>query len=470
MASVVGRRWREMGKRMTSSAISLMLLLGLLGCSGQSSPPSDAVSKGLLAQRVNLEEVSPPDVIQALGRSPSRREPQVKIVGLKPGETIDQTTATVRFEVEDFPIFKDAELSMGPHLQVLLDDQPYATVYDAKQIMTFSDLKPGSHIIRVFASSPWNESVKALGAFDQLRFNVFAPTQANQPEPNQPLLTYSQPQGEYGSEPILLDYILSLPDSKGKGTESAVLPKTKVQITVNGASFTTQESPPFYLKGFKPGTNWVKVELLSPNGKPIINPLSESLQLMTLKLKGSDTLSKLIRGELTAQDAEQIMSLEVSQRRAAQKLEALSAPKVSPSPQAIREQTIPKVSAPIAPAPSVGSVKPKPTAQQQAAEMPKLPELGVSDAEKPSAAAYSKPTAPKSKPKPVSAMDAPIQSFLKRFRKPDAVSLPHQDVIAPASGANQLSRAENGDSFAPGVRPTPPPSKPIVPPVLESKD
>jgi hypothetical protein len=470
MASVVGRRWREMGKRMTSAAICLMLLLGLLGCSGQSSSPSDGAFKGLSVQRTSLEEVSPPGVIQELGRSPSRHEPQVKIVGLKPGETIDQTTATVRFEVEDFPIFKDAELSMGPHLQVLLDDQPYATVYDANQPITFSDLAPGSHIVRVFASSPWNESVKASSAFDQLRFNVFAPTQANLPKPNLPFLTYVQPQGEYGAEPILLDYILSLPDSKGKGTESAAGSKTKVRITVNGASFTTEENPPFYLKGFKPGANWVKVELLSPNGMPMLNPLSESLQLVTLKLKGSDTLSKLIRGELTAQDAEQIMSPEASQRRAAQRLEALSAPKVSPSPQAIKEQTVPKGSASISPAPVVSSVKPKPTTQQPTAEIPKLPKLGVSDSEKPSAAIDSEPTAPKSEPKPVSAMDAPIQSFLKRFRKPDAVSLPHQDGVAPASEADTLSRAENGGGFAPRVRPTPLPSKPILPPVLESKD
>lgn len=457
---MVGRRWREMGKRMTGSAICLVLLLVLLGCSQQPSSPSraDNALKGIVAQSPNLEEVSAPDMIQQLRRSLGHPEPRVKIVGLKPDTTISQTTASIRFEVEDFPIFKDSELSMGPHLQVLLDNQPYTAIYDPKQTVTFKDLTPGTHLIRVFASSPWNESIKAPTAFDQLTFNVFAPTQANHPEPTQPLLTYSQPQGEYGAEPILLDYILTPAVSKTKGAESAALTKPKVRITVNGNSFTTENQPPFYLRGFKQGTNWIKVELLSPNGKPMTNPLSETLQLITLKSRGSDTLSKLVRGELTAQDAEQIVSLEVSQRRAAQKLEALSAPKVSePAAES-------KVSDSVLPSPSIAPATPKPTSNPPSAGTMKRSEPDVTDAHQTLTTIPPEPTgkpSPAAKsnqpiPKPASAMNAPIQSFLKRFRQPQSVpSKPPQlkDVTVPE--ADGLSKGDSSGRFARSDRPTP---------------
>jgi hypothetical protein len=332
MASVVGKHWGEMGKRITGAAVCLVLLLGLLGCSQQSSPISmaDNALKGVLAQQTNIEEVSSPIEIQQLRRSLSSQAPQVKIVGLKPDATIEQTTASIRFEVDDFPIFKDSELALGPHLTVLLDDQPYTYVYDAKQSITFTDLKAGTHRVQVFASTPWNESLKTPGAFDQLSFNVFAPTQVNRAAADQPRLIYGQPQGEYGAEPILLDYILTPPLAQ-------IQPNMKVQVTVNGNSFVTEEQPPIYLKGFKSGTNWVKVEVLGSNGRAIAPP-SEIIQLVTLKTGGTDTLSKLTRGDLDAKDAAQIISLEASQRRAAQKREALSAPKPTPTPQPIEKK------------------------------------------------------------------------------------------------------------------------------------
>jgi hypothetical protein len=332
MASVVGKHWREMGKRITGSAACLALLLGLLGCSQQSSPISmaDNALKGMLTQQTDIEEVSSPVEIQQLRRSLSSQAPQVKIVGLKPDATIDQTTASIRFEVDDFPIFKDSELELGPHLTVLLDDQLYTDVYDAKQSITFTDLKAGTHRIQVFASTPWSESLKTPGAFDQLSFNVFAPTQANRAAVDQPRLIYGQPQGEYGAEPILLDYILT-------PTVAQTQPNLKVQVTVNGNSFVTEEQPPIYLTGFKSGTNWIKVEVLGSNGRAIAPP-SEIIQLFTLKTGGTDTLSKLIRGDLDAKDAGQIISLEASQRRAAQKREALSAPKPTPTPQPIEKK------------------------------------------------------------------------------------------------------------------------------------
>jgi len=46
----------------------------------------------------------------------------------------------VQLQVQDLPIFKNQELDMGPHLHVILDNQPYIAVYDLNQPLEFPDL------------------------------------------------------------------------------------------------------------------------------------------------------------------------------------------------------------------------------------------------------------------------------------------------------------------------------------------
>ncbi len=480
---MVGRRWREMSKRIAVSVVCLMLFLGLLGCSQSSSPNSQAddTPLGIFARNSTLEEVSPPDQILQLRRSLSQREPQVKIVGLKPNTTIDQTTASIRFEVEDFSIFKDPELNLGPHLDVLLDDQPYAEVYDAKQTIAFSDLKPGTHTIRIFASRPWHESVKTPSAFDQLTFHVFAPTQAHRPPSDQPLLTYGQPHGTYGAEPILLDYLLTPPSGDTKGSEPTALPSSKVRVTVNGTSFTTEEQPPIYLKGFKPGENWVKVELLNSSGKAISNDLDETVQLVTLNPGGNDTLSKLVRGALNAKDAEQIASLEASQRRAAQRLEALSAPKPTPIFKATEESAETKSDS-LPPIPASSPAKSEISSSKPSGGVPRAPERIVPiPTKKPETVRPESPIAEpnsaakvfdKGESKPIPSTEAPMQSFLKRFRQPDVAPptapLPLPKEMAPALDAGNSSRAENGNP--PSISPKPPAASATVTPQIKEPD
>ncbi|HEY9825646.1 MAG TPA: hypothetical protein V6D19_09370 [Stenomitos sp.] len=351
-----GRRLQEIVKHFAVSAISLSLVLALVGCSQapKAEQPKDnqsvAFDRGVL-----IEEVSPPVAIQKLRPLMDRYHPQVKIVGPKPNSTLTESSVTIRFQVEDFPLFKDEALGLGPHLHVFLDDRPYQAVYDAQQSLTFKDLTPGTHTIRAFASRPWHESFKTEGAFDQLTFNIFAPTQSQLPDPSQPLLTYSRPQGEYGAEPIMLDYYLTPPTSaKATLPQSGAAP-WKVRVSVNGDSFTTDQTPPLYLSGFKAGSNWVKLELLDAKGKLVPNAFNESLRLVSLQKNGKDTLSRLVRGDISAQDAEQIVDLEVSKKRAAQRQEAAAK---AAEPPAVQKPAAPKVldkapaeSIPVLPAP-----------------------------------------------------------------------------------------------------------------------
>jgi hypothetical protein len=415
---VLGRCWQEFGKRTAIFWMCAMLGFAIMGCSQSiSGQKADAPVAIAINPSPRIEEVSPPDAIQQLGLELDQYEPQLKILGLEPDETITDTTVNLRLQVKDFPIYKDAKLALGPHIHVLLDNQPYRTVYNASEALTFRDLSPGSHTVRAFAVRPWDESFKTAGASAQVAFHVYAPTQANRPDPAQPLLTYNNPQGEYGAEPIMLDYSITPPTSK-TGQKPSPAPWS-VNVSLNGQSFKTSEKAPIYLTGFKPGVNWLKLELLNANGKTVANAFSETVRLITFKPNGKDTLSRLVRGELTAQDAERIVNrrvskrLEVQEKADQEEQEALateaeakreSAKLAVPSPEASIKTSTPSVvePAPILVAPRSPSLKAGPA---ESAAKPTSPRSQPSNAP----VLQSSPTPVPSLEKPSEQIDANIQ-------------------------------------------------------------
>jgi len=279
-----------------------VIIFNLTGC------VEKAVSQevfGKLAARPEISgeisEVAPPLVIQELHPSLEAYQPQVNILTPQPGEVLQDNTVEVRFQVKDLPIFKDSQLNLGPHLQVILDNQPYVDVYNLKQPLTFSDLVPGTHTLRVFASSPWYESFKNVGAYAQIEFHVFTKTEDNQPDPSLPLLTYSRPQGSYGAEPILLDFYLTnapLPALAKNNFEDSMA-DWRIRCTINGESFVLDRWQSVYLKGFKPGKNWIKLEFLDGQGNPVINAFNSTTRTITYDPDSKDALAQMFRGELS---------------------------------------------------------------------------------------------------------------------------------------------------------------------------
>ena len=219
------------------------------------------------------------------------------------------TTVSLEVQVRDLPIFKDPELQMGPHLHVILDNQPYRAVYDVERPIVFEDLSPGTHTLRVFASRPWHESFKNEGAYAQTTFHIFAKTDDNTPAPSLPLLTYSRPKGSYGAEPIVLDFYLTNAPLHLVAQENPEdeIADWRIRVTVNGQSFLLDSWQPAYLKGFERGKNWVQLEFLDEQGNKINNVFNNTVRLITYQPKGQDTLSKLMRGELSAEAARGII-------------------------------------------------------------------------------------------------------------------------------------------------------------------
>jgi hypothetical protein len=143
----------------------------------------------------------------------------------------------------------------------------------------------------------------------------------------------------------------------------------KIRATVNGENFTIDQWQPIYLKGFKPGKNWVQLELIDERGNPVKNAFNNTVRLITYEPLGQDFLSKIVRGELTAAAA----------RGTVDRTYKPETPKPTPTPEPqptpalektpVTEPSLEKTVAPeVAP---VQVIEPKPTATPQL-EAPKV--------------------------------------------------------------------------------------------------
>ena len=340
--------------------MTFVLVLTLTSCGekagSQEAPVSQRNNPPKISQiSQQFSEVSPPEVIQELRLTLENYRPQVTILSPQPDEILQDSKVTVNFQVKDIPIFKDPELELGPHLHVILDNQPYIAVYDVNKPLVLPEVSPGTHTLRVFASRPWHESFKNEGAYAQTTFHIFTKTEDNNPDPTLPVLTYSRPKGSYGAEPILLDFYLTNAPLRlvAEDNPNDTISDWRIRCTINNESFILDRWQPIYLKGFQPGNNWVKLEFLDNQGNPLKNAFNTTARLINYQPKGKDTLSRIVRGELTADQARSIVDPNYTAKKPV--TEPIPTPTVektpSPQPQIIPETEVPET--PVKPTPQV---------------------------------------------------------------------------------------------------------------------
>lgn len=255
----------------------------------------------------NLAEVATPGVIKELNRDLEQYQPRVKIISPRPNQTFNQTDITVKLQIEDLPIFKDARLELGNHLNLIVDNEPLREIYSVEEPIAIAGLSPGTHTIRVFAARPWGESFKTEGAYAQTTFNILTETNDNRPDPNLPLLTYSSPTGTYSAEPFLLDFYLANAPLHAIAQNDPNLSDWRVRATVNGTSFVLENWQPIYLTGIKPGENWVQLELIDEAGNDIENVFNNTVRVFTFDPQQQDTLAKLINNDIPLAEAKSIV-------------------------------------------------------------------------------------------------------------------------------------------------------------------
>ncbi len=290
----------------------VVLALGLWSCGDRLDArlASDLNREPTPVTTQALTEVATPSLITELRQELDQYQPQVKILSPQPDQTFDSTTIDVQLQVNDLPIFKDEELGMGPHIHLFVDDQPYIAVYDTSKPVTLENLSPGSHLIRAFASRPWHESFKNEGAYAETTFNIFTKSNNNIPDFQQPLLTYSRPQGTYGAEPIMLDFYLTNAPLHfiAQADNSDDVNDWRIRITINGESFILDDWHPIYLEGFKKGENWLKLEFIDDQGELLENTYNSPVRVINYDPKLNDTLAKLVQNKLSLRTAKRLVT------------------------------------------------------------------------------------------------------------------------------------------------------------------
>ncbi|MEC5028997.1 MAG: hypothetical protein SAL07_03710, partial [Oscillatoria sp. PMC 1051.18] len=290
--------------------LTIVLTWGLVSCGDRiKSSESFETQLGSPTTGEKLTEVAPPEVIQQLGRKLNKYRPQVSILSPGVDRVLPDTSVEVKLQVRDLPVFK-SELGIGPHLTLILDNDTYQEIYDLDRSILLKDVEPGTHTLRVFASRPWHESFKNEGAYTQTTFHILTKTGNNAPDSSLPLLTYNQPLGSYGAEPILLDFYLTNAPLHLVALENPEdeIADWRIRVTVNGQSFLMDTWEPIYLKGFHPGQNWVQIEFLDEQGQVVNNgTFNNTVKLISYEPNGADPLSQLIRGEISTAIAQGIV-------------------------------------------------------------------------------------------------------------------------------------------------------------------
>ncbi len=334
---MLGRLGQKLGRAFSRIALIAIALLSTVSCGRDNATTTVfAKSSNTIAQAGDIVEVSPPSVIQTLRREMEIYQPQVTIVSPEADAVFQDDKVEVSLQVRDLSIFKNSQLELGPHLHMILDNQPYIAVYNPDKPLILEDLEPGTHTLRVFAARPWHESFKNAGAYAQTTFHVFTKTQNNNPDSALPLLTYSRPKGTYGAEPILLDFYLTDAPLRLTATENNVA-DWRIRCTINDYSFVLDSWQSIYLQGFKPGKNWVQLEFIDSQGNSVKNVFNNTVRTITYEPKSKDTLSQLVTGKLSADEARGIIDQNYTVRTSEPLIEPLPIPTDIPSPELLIE-------------------------------------------------------------------------------------------------------------------------------------
>jgi hypothetical protein len=252
------------------------------------------------------------DKATALGEADTA-SPKLSIVEPREGATVTGSTVRLKLNLtsdKGYKTGKDPATGMGPHIHVILDNQPYEAYYNLGQPFELRNVSEGKHTIRVFASRPWHESYKNEGNFQMVTFTVKGGGDASKPtttntgqvmansnaaaqanansgaqpaaegkdmaasnaadvDPKKPLLTYSRPKGEYkgaDADPIMIDFWLANAKLAGDGGEY------RVRYSVDGGEAKMLDKwQPIWLSGWTSGKHTVKLELVDQSGNVVAN-------------------------------------------------------------------------------------------------------------------------------------------------------------------------------------------------------
>jgi hypothetical protein len=247
---------------------ALTFCLPLLG------PAGEALALGA-AQ--HLQEVAPPAAVQQLQEALAERQPRLRILEPATEAVLPAGPWRLRLQVDDWPLVDAGPLGLGPHLLVRIDDGEPLRLTGPEA--TLPALSPGSHRLTVVAARPWGEAVKSPGALAQIRLHRTAANPLALPAPGSPQLLPVSPAGALAAEPLLLDWVLIDAPLQHLRDDDA---RWRLRVTVNGDSFLVDRQTPLWLRGWRPGSNALQLELLDGRGEPLNPPFNSLVQEVRL--------------------------------------------------------------------------------------------------------------------------------------------------------------------------------------------
>jgi len=233
---------------------------------------------------------APPVEIKA-AEAPAKPEkmPSIKFTAPKANESIKPDKAAdyeVKWEIKDWPVEKG-----GPHMHLILDNQPYKAIYDAKGSIKLSEiaadakLGEGQHVIVAFPSRKTHVSVKPEGKQSPLVVIPFWIGKAGKDgwKPTDPTLVFSRPKGAYEGDmakDILLDWYL-VNAELGEGKYSLMATVTPPKGEAKQMKITSWA--PYTIANLPDGDTKVKLELLDKEGKPVPGAWNSTERTITVK-------------------------------------------------------------------------------------------------------------------------------------------------------------------------------------------
>ena len=293
--------------------VVLFLCLAVLLSGGWSLRPRSAPGAPAIAPSTPagaLQEVAPPLPVQQLQERLAGLQPQLRILSPSNEAVLPAGPWELRLALDDWPLVQDGALGLGPHLVVQVDGQPPLRLVappgeggsTTSLQVPMAALGPGSHLLTVYAARPWGEAVKSNGGFQQLRLHRVAKNLLQIPAPGSAQLISAIPAELLTAEPVPIDWLLV--DTPLQQLRDATDRRWLLRVTVNGDSFLIDRQTTVWLRGFRPGSNAVQLELLDGLGEPLNPPFNSLVQEVVLRGDGG---SRWQRGRLTSEELDQFL-------------------------------------------------------------------------------------------------------------------------------------------------------------------
>lgn len=280
-----------------AAALLIALAAGCGGSSQRAETPSPAETDrsademGLASEESGEEgggegEVAPPPpppiTVVAGEHTPIEggAQPTLRITAPRANQLIRSGPVQVRAQLQGWPL----ESPQGPHVHLIVDDEPYIAIRDLSQPLDLGalvqqnlghELAEGTHVLRMFPSRGHHESVKTPGAFAMVVFHYRSRTEGFAFDPATPLLTYSRPKGcNPAGQRVLLDFYLTNTEIGADGN--------RVHWTIDDRSGDITQWVPHWIENLGEGEHRISLELRGPDGNPLPGPFNSTQRTFTV--------------------------------------------------------------------------------------------------------------------------------------------------------------------------------------------